>query len=78
MTPNFDGHNDRFDLVGIESFSSSEVYVFDRFGKLLVSSKNTSFAWDGTYNDALMPTSDYWYLIKIEGQVFQGHFTLKR
>ncbi|WP_053990740.1 T9SS type B sorting domain-containing protein [Mangrovimonas sp. TPBH4] len=78
MTPNFDGHNDRFDLVGIESFSSSEVYVFDRFGKLLVSSRNTSFAWDGTYNDALMPTSDYWYLIKIEGQVFQGHFTLKR
>lgn len=78
MTPNFDGKNDRFDLVGIESFSSSEVYVFDRYGKLLVSSKNTSFAWDGTYNDALMPTSDYWYFIKIEGQVFQGHFTLKR
>lgn len=78
FTPNGDSQNDAFILKGIEYFASSEVYIFDRYGRLLVSSKNTAFAWDGTFKNQLLPTSDYWYVIKIDGRELKGHFTLKR
>jgi gliding motility-associated-like protein len=78
FTPNNDGYNDRFNLKGIEIFKSSEVYIFNRYGKLLKSSRNSPFSWDGTFNNVNLSNSDYWYLIRIEGQEFKGHFTLKR
>ena len=78
MTPNDDGDNDTFTLKGIESFSSSEVYIFDRYGKLLKSGKNGPFSWDGTFNNNKLPTGDYWYIVKIDGHEMVGHFTLKR
>ncbi len=78
FTPNSDGINDTFSLNGIEYFSNSEVYIYDRYGKLLKSAKNQPFNWDGTFNNQELPTSDYWYLIKIDNQVFRDHFTLKR
>tara|TARA_B100001059_G_C17838945_1_gene590468 strand:+ start:3242 stop:5125 length:1884 start_codon:yes stop_codon:yes gene_type:complete len=78
FTPNNDTKHDTFDLKGIQYFQSSEVYIYDRFGKLLKSSKNKSFSWDGTFNGSPMPTSDYWYVIIIDGQRRVGHFTLKR
>lgn len=78
FTPNNDGVNDHFELKGIEFFSNSSVSIFNRYGKLLKSSKNTSFSWDGTLLGQLLPTEDYWYVIIIEEQKFTGHFTLKR
>ena len=78
FTPNGDSFNDIFSLKGIEYFESSEVYIFDRYGKLLISAKNRDISWDGTYSNEALPSSDYWYLIKIEGKEFLGHFTLKR
>jgi len=78
FTPNGDNINDTFNLKGIENYESSEVFIFDRFGRLIVSSKNAPLIWDGTFNGNNLQSSDYWYYIKIEDQVFQGHFTLKR
>lgn len=78
FTPNNDGENETFDLKGIQYFNTSQVAIFDRYGKLLISSKNAPFSWDGTFNNTPLPTSDYWYIITIEGQKFTGHFTLKR
>ena len=78
FTPNNDTKHDTFDLKGIENYNSSEVYIYDRFGKLLVSTKNTPFSWDGTFKNNPLPTSDYWYVIIIDGQRLVGHFTLKR
>ena len=78
FTPNNDGNHDVFSLAGIEFFGDSEVSIFDRYGKLLKYSKNSPFFWDGRYNNALLPTADYWYKITIDGSTFTGHFTLKR
>ncbi len=78
FTPNNDGYNDTFDLKGIELFKASDVFIFNRYGKLLKSSKNSPFAWNGTFNNELLPTSDYWYLIRIDDHEFRGHFALKR
>jgi gliding motility-associated-like protein len=78
FTPNNDGIHDTFGLLGIESFTSSEVYIFNRYGKLLFSAYNSPASWNGTMNGKKLPASDYWYHIIIEGQEFRGHFTLKR
>ncbi|MCF8273038.1 MAG: T9SS type B sorting domain-containing protein [Flavobacteriaceae bacterium] len=78
FTPNNDGVKDTFSLAGIEFYSSSEVSIFDRYGKLLKFSKNSSLSWDGTFRGENLPSDDYWYVIVIEGKKFTGHFTLKR
>jgi len=78
FTPNNDGVHDTFNLSGIEFYNSSEVAIYDRYGKLLKYNRNSSFSWDGTFNSQRLPTSDYWYVIVIEGQKLTGHFTLKR
>ena len=79
FTPNKDSVNDTFDLKGIEYFGESQVHIFDRYGKLLKSSrKNVPFSWNGTFNNVLLRSDDYWYIIIIDGQQFAGHFSLKR
>ena len=78
MTPNDDGNNDFFSLNIAQYFTSSEVYIFDRYGKLLFAAKNSNVNWDGTFNNNKLPTSDYWYRIVLDGQELIGHFTLKR
>ena len=78
FTPNDDTKNDFFVLKGIELYNRSEVYIFDRYGRLLISSKNQPFYWDGTFKNRPLPSTDYWYVIIIDGQEFKGHFALRR
>lgn len=79
ITPNNDGYNDKFELKGVEYFSSSEIRIFDRYGKLLASGEGAGFSWDGSLGGKNLPAEDYWYHIFIEGyKSFKGHFTLKR
>jgi gliding motility-associated-like protein len=59
------------------------ISIFDRFGKLLKQFKTTSSGWNGSYNDALMPTSDYWFMVRYFDEnglekEFRSHFTLRR
>lgn len=78
FTPNNDGVNDTFNLLGIQNYSSSQVAIFDRYGKLLVFSSNSPFEWDGRYRNRNLPSGDYWYRIIIDGQNITGNVTLKR
>ena len=81
FTPNGDGYNDTWHVYGINTANqvNSEIYIFDRFGKLLIQLNPLGAGWDGTYSGVILPTSDYWFYIKLQGnKIFQGHFTLKR
>lgn len=81
FTPNGDGINDvwRFKGVFNNKQALANVYIFDRYGKLLKSFKGLDKFWDGTYNNKPMPSQDYWYKIQLEnGRVLTGNFTLKR
>lgn len=78
FTPNGDTVNDTFSLEGIEYFNTSEVSIFDRYGKLIKNTKNSPLSWDGTFNNRKLPAADYWYKIRIDGTMFHGHFALKR
>ncbi|WP_336127897.1 T9SS type B sorting domain-containing protein [Mesoflavibacter sp. CH_XMU1422-2] len=78
FTPNNDTYHDTWRLKDIEFYASSEVQIFDRYGKLLFYRKNKPISWDGMFRKQPLPTSDYWYVITINGQRRVGHFTLKR
>ena len=66
LTPNGDGINDRWVVGGLEFYPQSEVEVFNRWGQLIFRSKPGTTWWDGTYNGALLPASDYYYVISVE------------
>ena len=81
FTPNGDDVNDYWKLDGLsEEFApESPIYIFDRFGRLLVQIDPVSAGWDGTYNGKELVSSDYWFRVTLSGgQLLKGHFALKR
>lgn len=81
FTPNGDGFNDTWQVRGVNEkyYSNSVIYVFDRFGKLIIQIDPKSKGWDGTFNGSPLPSTDYWYSIDFkDGRSIKGHFALKR
>ena len=81
FTPNGDGTNEFWQVRGINNQfqANSLILIFDRYGKLLTKLNPLGPGWDGRYNGANMPASDYWFKVELEdGRTFTSHFSLKR
>ena len=68
FTPNGDGSNDFWNVVGLSatSFKSINLYVYDRFGKIVKTITDfNSLGWDGTYNGKELLENSYWFTVKI-------------
>ncbi len=81
FSPNEDGYNDYWNLKGTNGTLSiqSTIYIFDRYGKLLLQISPSSLGWDGTINGEPLPADDYWFTVKLEdGREAKGHFSLMR
>ncbi len=78
FTPNGDTFNDTFKPEGIPNTTPYSLTIYDRFGKLIFNTLNTSYGWDGFFKGNKLPASDYWYVIVVDNTVSKGHFSLKR
>jgi gliding motility-associated-like protein len=79
FTPNEDGFHDYWQVIAIETEPDANIYIFDRFGKLLKQLSPLGPGWNGMYNGNPLPSTDYWYRVELnDGRSFKGHFTLKR
>ncbi|WP_405605469.1 T9SS type B sorting domain-containing protein [Polaribacter sp. Asnod1-A03] len=87
FTPNGDGKNDTWYIKGLINnlYISSDINIFDRYGKLISKIPIDSNGWDGTYNGKMLPSDDYWFtttLTSIDNTsniiYKKGHFSLIR
>ena len=81
FTPNGDGINDSWQILRAnEQFQAeSLIFIYDRHNRLLALISPGTEGWDGTFNNRELPASDYWFKVVLEdGQIFKGHFALKR
>jgi len=81
FTPNGDGFHDYWNVQGVSEVFNSKttIHIFDRFGKFIKQISPLEQGWDGTFNGADLPSTDYWYNIKFEdGRNVKGHFAMKR
>jgi len=84
FTPNGDGYHDSWNIAGVSDQFNAKIQIFDRYGKLLKEIRPSSDGWDGTYNGASLPSSDYWFILSYNDPVtgdpslLNAHFSLKR
>ena len=66
FTPNGDGYNDTWNIIGLDTELNrgARVLIFDRYGKLLKQLSPSSEGWDGTYNGSPLPSGDYWFSVE--------------
>jgi gliding motility-associated-like protein len=86
FSPNGDGIHDEWQILGVSELSDPNIFIFDRYGKLLKQIDETSPGWDGTFNGRALPSSDYWFKLEydrddqgvIVASTTRKHFTLLR
>lgn len=80
FTPNGDGYNDTWKIKNLDvDYPNSELFIFDRYGKLLKQISAKGEGWNGTLNNSSLPSDDYWFMLTLDnGRTIKGHFALKR
>ncbi|CAM4149733.1 T9SS type B sorting domain-containing protein [Zobellia roscoffensis] len=82
FTPNGDAENDTWKPKNEEGFPEILTIIFDRYGREVYRMGVGDPGWNGLYLQKELPSGDYWYVIKLNGEnddrEFVGHFTLYR
>ncbi len=78
FTPNGDGINDTW-IVTDNLGNMTNIYIFDRFGKVITKILPNTNGWDGMYAGKPAYATGYWYLIEFDdGNILRGNFSLIR
>ncbi|MEN9339507.1 MAG: hypothetical protein RIQ62_819 [Bacteroidota bacterium] len=64
FTPNNDGHNDYFHVVGLHENAHVDMNVYNRWGNLVYQGEATQ-GWDGRYKGKAAESGVYFYYLKI-------------
>ncbi|MGG7035363.1 MAG: choice-of-anchor L domain-containing protein [Flavobacterium sp.] len=82
FTPNGDGFNDAWNISVLSDQSDAEIFIFDRYGKLLKQIIPAGTGWDGTLNGEPLPADDYWFVVNFTEngikKTFKSNFSLLR
>lgn len=74
FTPNSDGKNDIFEIVGYYPCEDLTLYIFNRWGELIYKKSGQHITWDGGYMDNSVKLEVYVYIL--EGTYFYQNGTI--
>jgi gliding motility-associated-like protein len=85
FTPNGDGYNDLFEIIGLERYPENHFVVFNRWGNKVFETYNYRNDWDGhsntkyTVGDRQLPVGVYYYVLKYaNNRIKQGGLYLEK
>jgi gliding motility-associated-like protein len=81
ISDNNDGINDTWELIKIESYSNSQIYIYTRSGVLIYNKRNYLNSWPADSDSNLIPEGSYYYRIDLDGNDtidFEGWLYLTR
>jgi gliding motility-associated-like protein len=79
FTPNADGINDVFEISGIDTCDFFHLFIFNRWGQLLLQKQGEFLSWDGKFKDILVPDGVYYYkLTDNKLRTYSGSISLLR
>lgn len=81
FTPNNDGINDTWQVRGVvvDGETITEIEIFDRFGKRIITISPFGRGWDGSYAGRTLLDQGFWYKASTDSsRVFVGTFALRR
>jgi gliding motility-associated-like protein len=78
FSPNGDGINDFWQIVGIDKYPNISVYIYNRLGVKVFSSNNYKNDWNGFFNGIKVPDGTYFYeLILGPNMIKKGYVFVK-
>ncbi len=80
FSPNFDGVNETFEVLGVEQYPGNRMEVYNRGGNLVFAMDDYDNSWDGTYFDGdELPEGTYFYVFEDgRGREYTGYVYLRR
>ncbi|MDX2442750.1 MAG: gliding motility-associated C-terminal domain-containing protein, partial [Bacteroidales bacterium] len=79
FSPNEDGLNDRFEILGIYEYPDNELHVYNVYGNEVYNKHGYDNTWDGTSSNNLndgrkLPSGTYYYIITLNrnGTILKG------
>lgn len=81
FSPNGDGVNDSWNIVGLSGYSDLQLQVYDRYGRVVYNTRSYNQQWQGTAsNGTPLPAGVYYYLISSSQNKLrlQGSVTIVR
>ena len=68
FSPNGDGFNDVFEILGLDSYSKIDLKVYNRQGSLVYENLNYDNSWNGSYKTTSEPLPDaaYYYVLVLD------------
>lgn len=81
FTPDGDGINDVWKIENALAYKKMRIHIYDRNGRE-ITVLTPATAWDGTLNNAPLPSGDYWFKLDFndfrDKRTYIGHFSLYR
>ncbi|MEZ4800581.1 MAG: HYR domain-containing protein, partial [Flavobacteriales bacterium] len=86
FSPNNDGVNDTFEIIGLEDYPNNKLSVFNRWGHKVFEAEDYQNDWDGTsqspltLGSGLLPKGTYFYVLDLGegGKPVKGYVFLNR
>jgi gliding motility-associated-like protein len=81
ITPNGDGVNDAFEMIGLENYPHNQLMIYNRWGNEVYLTDDYQNDWAGTYNGQPVPDGTYFWVLLDTGdgtEIMRGYLTVHR